>query len=130
MQHRQQVLSRYRELLRLVQRLPDARAAAARGEARATLRQHQHEQDPQARLQQLKELVARISFLRITTPRRAGEPLSGGTFVLREGELVQGGGEHKGSRCVKCGEAKQRVCAVCMVQGAAPRRLMQSLPPP
>lgn len=99
--HRQQVMSRYRELLRLVHRLPDgSKRAAARAEAQTTMRQHQHEQDPEAQLNYLKELVARISFLRITTPRRPGESLAGGTYVLRDGQLVQGSGQEKGSRWV------------------------------
>lgn len=98
--HKQQVLSRYRELMRLIQRMPEQKAAAARLEAQQTLRQHKDEADPELRLNYLKDLAARISFLRITTPRRPGEPLGGGTYVMRDGELVQGAGEDKGSRYV------------------------------
>lgn len=96
--HRQQVLTRYRELLRLIKRMPEQKAAAARTEAQQTVRQHKNEADPEAQLRYLKNLVARISFLRITTPRRPGEPLGGGSYVLRDGELVEGAGEEKGSR--------------------------------
>lgn len=98
--HRHQVFSRYRELLRVIKRLPGEKAAAARREAQQTVRQRRDETDPEAQLRYLKELVARISFLRITTPRPAGEPIGGGSYVMRDGELVQGAGEEKGARCV------------------------------
>ncbi|WIA14010.1 hypothetical protein OEZ85_002570 [Tetradesmus obliquus] len=96
--HKPQVLSRYRELLRLIQRLPSSKAAAARAEAQQTIRQRQHEADPEQQLQHLKELAAKIGFLRITTPRRPGEALDSGSFVLRDGQLVKGSGEQKGTR--------------------------------
>jgi hypothetical protein len=96
--HKQQVLARYRELLRLITRMPEQKAAAARQEAQQAVRSHANETDPQAQLGHLKELVARISFLRITTPRRPGESLGAGTYVLREGQLVEGSGEDKGAR--------------------------------
>lgn len=98
--HKPQVLSRYRELLRLIQRLPSSKAAAARAEAQQTIRQRQHEADPEQQLQHLKELAAKIGFLRITTPRRPGEALDSGSFVLRDGQLVKGSGEQKGTRWV------------------------------
>ncbi|KAF6263867.1 hypothetical protein COO60DRAFT_1487548 [Scenedesmus sp. NREL 46B-D3] len=96
--HKSQVLARYRELLRLLQRLPTAKAAAARAEAQQTIRQRQQEADPEQQLQYLKELAAKIGFLRITTPRRPGEALEPGSFVLRDGQLVKGSGQDKGSR--------------------------------
>eukprot|EP00878_Enallax_costatus_P024100 GHUV01025692.1.p1 GENE.GHUV01025692.1~~GHUV01025692.1.p1 ORF type:complete len:127 (+),score=7.17 GHUV01025692.1:211-591(+) len=96
--HKAQVLSRYRELLRLIHRLPSDKATAAKAEAQQTIRQRQTETDPEAQLQYLKELVARISFLRITTPRPVGEKLEGGSYVLRDGSLVKGSGEEKGTR--------------------------------
>jgi hypothetical protein len=54
--------------------------------------------DPETQLLHLKELVARISFLSITTPRPVGERIGAGSFVLRDGELVPGAGEEKGTR--------------------------------
>lgn len=98
--HTQHVLSRYRELLRIIRRLPEEKAAAARAEAQQTMRQHMAETDPELQLKYVKDLVARISFLRITTPRKAGETIGGGSYVLRNGELVQGAGEDRGTRCV------------------------------
>lgn len=110
--HRHQVFSRYRELLRVIKRLPGEKAAAARREAQQTVRQRRDETDPEAQLRYLKELVARISFLRITTPRPAGEPIGGGSYVMRDGELVQGAGEEKGARVtdgsISMDEAKRR----------------------
>lgn len=96
--HKQQVLTRYRELLRLIKRMPEQKAAAARSEAQQTVRQNKNAADPESQLRYLKELVARISFLRITTPRRPGETLGSGTYVLRDGQLVEGAGEDKGGR--------------------------------
>jgi hypothetical protein len=96
--HKTQVLARYRELLRLIQRLPSSKSAAARAEAQQTIRQRQQEADPEQQLQYLKELAAKIGFLRISTPRRPGEVLEAGSFVLRDGQLVKGSGEHKGTR--------------------------------
>ncbi|KAI8467975.1 MAG: hypothetical protein J3K34DRAFT_394743, partial [Monoraphidium minutum] len=96
--HSAQVLSHYRQLIRLIQRLPAERAAAAHEEARATLRARRGERDPERALHHLKELAARIGFLRMTTPRPAGEPVGGaGRFVFRGGEWVEGEGEGKGT---------------------------------
>jgi len=96
--HRAQVLARYRELLQLIKRLPPESAASALAEAQQTIRQRSTVADPETQLLHLKELVAKISFLRITTPRPVGERIRAGTFVLRGGELVPGTGEEKGSR--------------------------------
>lgn len=92
------VLSKYRELLRLIQRLPSADVPKSLSQARSTIRERRHEQDPTKVLEYQKELAARISFLRITAPRQPGTPLEGGKYVFRNGEWVQGDGESKGSR--------------------------------
>ena len=68
--------------------------------ARAAIRERAREADPERALQHVKELAARVAFLRMTTPRPAGEPLEGaGRFVWRGGEWTDGGGESKGARC-------------------------------
>jgi hypothetical protein len=100
---RLQVLGRYRELLRLLQRLPDRQKLGAFEEARSTIRQRKDESNPHKALEYQKELVARISFLKITTPRPVGRVLEAGKYVFRKGEWVQGEAEGKGTRC----EAKQ-----------------------
>ncbi|GBF89510.1 hypothetical protein Rsub_02082 [Raphidocelis subcapitata] len=110
---RAQVLAYYRQLLRLARRLPPERAAAAADEARAAIRARAGEPDPERALQHTKELAARVAFLRMTTPRPAGEPLEGaGRFVWRSGAWQEGGGESKGERVadgsLPMEEAKQR----------------------
>jgi hypothetical protein len=62
--HRANVLRAYRELLSLLRGLPPARREGALAEARAGVRAHAAEPDPGAASDQLKALVARISFLR------------------------------------------------------------------
>ena len=113
--HRATVLSYYRQLLRLTARLDPEKGAAARNEARDTLRARRGEADPVAAQQHAKELAARVSFLRMTTPRPAGEPLGGGRFVFRNGEWKEGEGESKGERVadgsMSMDEAKRRNAA-------------------
>lgn len=95
------VLARYRELLRLLRRLPSDKQGGALIEARATLRARSIEADPQKALDYQRELVSRIGFLRATTPKQPGEvTASSGVYVYRDGKLVKGLGEGKGSRWV------------------------------
>lgn len=94
------VLAAYRELLGLVRRLPADQRNTAFAEARQAMRQHAGEAD-EARQQELfKQLAARISFLRVVTPRRPGEASSigAGHYVMRDGKLVEGSGETAGTR--------------------------------
>eukprot|EP00879_Flechtneria_rotunda_P024661 GHRR01026162.1.p1 GENE.GHRR01026162.1~~GHRR01026162.1.p1 ORF type:complete len:128 (+),score=26.20 GHRR01026162.1:379-762(+) len=121
-----QVLSRYKELLRLIQRLPFDKAVAAKAEAQQTIRQRRAETSPDTNLLYLKELAARISFLRMTTPRRAGEPLDSGRYILRDGELVKSTGESKGARwalaiwrcclcaCMQTGRSQLQQCSYAL----------------
>jgi hypothetical protein len=96
--HRAHVQSLYRTLLRYIARLPSPeQRSKALTEAQTTVRERRGEQDPQARLQHVKELTARIGYLRIVTPRQPGE-VSTGVFVYRGGQLVEGSGEGKGTR--------------------------------
>ena len=46
----------------------------------------------------LRTLVARVGYLRIVTPKGGRHKRESGTFVVREGELVEDGGESKGKR--------------------------------
>ncbi|KAG2483066.1 hypothetical protein HYH03_018049 [Edaphochlamys debaryana] len=92
-----QVLCRYRELLRLIGRLPGDQRSKALTEARTTLRARKSEANPEEQLKHLKELVSKIGYLRIITPRQPGDVKSG-VFVVRDGRLVEGGGEAKGAR--------------------------------
>ena len=109
---RANVLRAYRELLRLVAELPDSKRGAALAEARASLRDKAGLTDGAAASDALKTLWSRIGFLRMarqpehccnsplraslcaqTLPRRpGGRQRGGGTFVLRDGVLVEATG--------------------------------------
>jgi hypothetical protein len=58
------------------------------------------EADESKQLDLLKQLVAKVSYLRIMTPKtgRGRHTREAGTFVVRAGELVEGGGETQGMR--------------------------------
>lgn len=101
-QHRAQVLRAYRELLSLIKRLPGEQREAQWADARAAVRRHAGEAGDAERQELLKRLIARISFLRVVTPRRPGEASATGTghYVLREGRLVEGHGTSAGTRQV------------------------------
>ncbi len=98
--HRQQVLSMYHQLLSLIQRLPPQQKQTAMQEAKQQLHSRKAEPDAQKVLDHVKEMAAKIGYLKIITPKRPGQ-VSGeaGRFVLRKGALVQGEGEDKGERC-------------------------------
>lgn len=100
MNNRDQVLRGYKELLRLMKKLPSEQSAKSLDEARITFRQHKTETDKVKQTDLLKQMVARIGFLRMITPKAPGEQSSIGTgrYVLRNGELVPGSGETAGSR--------------------------------
>ncbi len=100
-QRRELVLSGYRQLLRLIYRLPDAsQRHSGLQEAARTLRERRTCDDAEKHLAHLKELAARTAFLRVITPRRPSDAAQAtGRFVLREGKLVEGAGEAPGSRC-------------------------------
>lgn len=95
------ILRSYREFLTLLQRLPKNAYLSARQEAKAKILTHRNETDSLKITNLHKELVAKISFLRMTTNRRPGERhrSSSGTFVLREGELVESASDRE-SRCI------------------------------
>ena len=99
--HSASVLRAYRELLNLIKRLPTSQRDSAWMEARQAMRQHAAEADGGRQMDLHKLLLAKISFIRTVTPRRPGEvsSIGGGTFVLREGRLVEGAGTSAGSRC-------------------------------
>lgn len=99
--HRANVLRAYRELLGLIRRLPDAaQRQQSWREAREAVRRHAGEPNPVAASDYLKEMVTRISFLRVVTPRVAGDAsrTGAGHWVMRDGQLVEGYGDTGGSR--------------------------------
>uniref|UniRef100_A0A7S3R9V3 Uncharacterized protein n=1 Tax=Dunaliella tertiolecta TaxID=3047 RepID=A0A7S3R9V3_DUNTE len=101
---RHAILGRYRQLLKLIHRLPQNQSEPALRDARERMRAGRLEQNPERQLNGLKELAARIGYLRIVTPRLPGDVAAeAGTFVLnREGELVESqGGTGSSSRAAK-----------------------------
>ena len=99
--HRHHVLAGYREILKLIKRLPAAQQNAVYDEVRQNMRRHAQERDPASQLDLMKRLTAKISFLRTITPRKPGDKsstLGTGTYVIRDGKLVQGTGQGMGKR--------------------------------
>lgn len=97
--HKAVVLSRYKELLRLIDRLPSSKKGQALIEAKSTVRSRRSEEDPQKQLDHLRELVSKIGYLRIATPKQPGEVSNeSGVYVVRDGKLVEGSGAAKGAR--------------------------------
>tara|TARA_B000000441_G_C21547564_1_gene235331 strand:+ start:26 stop:463 length:438 start_codon:yes stop_codon:yes gene_type:complete len=97
--HRGAVLKAYRDLVDVVRRSSPVEARdAVLEEARTEIRANAAETDESKRLDLLRKLVARVGYLRIVTPKGGRHKPEGGTFVVREGELVEDGGESKGKR--------------------------------
>ena len=71
MSQRTNVLRAYRELVDLLKRLPADQAGPRLQEARAALRANSSEADPLKASDMLRDLVARVSFLRMATPKTA-----------------------------------------------------------
>lgn len=105
---RRYAASVYREVRRLLRRLPpgDGRRAAGEASAAAAARRWAAAAaagEEEQRLAEVKALVGQLGFLRTVTPKRPGDgagPANPGgttTFVLREGRLVPGHGEERGA---------------------------------
>ena len=97
---RSPVISQLRALVRLLRCLPEEKKATSLAEARFLFRLRAGEKDNQKALDHQKELASKIAYLRIITPKQQSGPTSTGTYVLREGKLVEGSGEARGSRSV------------------------------
>ena len=94
---RSNILRSYRELLTLLKRLPESTFVKEYQQAKNEIEQHRYETDALKVSELHKQLIAKISFLRMTTTRRPGEPQrqGSGTFVLRGGALVESGSEQQ-----------------------------------
>ena len=94
---RSNILRSYRELLTLLKRLPESTFVEEYQQAKNEIAQHRYETDALKVSELHKQLIAKISFLRMTTTRRPGEPQrqGSGTFVLRGGALVESGSEQQ-----------------------------------
>lgn len=98
-EHRVVVRGLYRELLKRIDRLPASERAAKRAEAVRAMHANMHVADDGKRADLLKDLVSRVSWLRVITPNRPGDGnLTGSRFVVRDGKVVEGSGDSFGIR--------------------------------
>lgn len=96
---RTKVLSSYKTLLKLIQRLPAGKREGALQEARSLAQTRKSESNPETRLAYMKEMAAKIGYLRIITPRQPSDAATeAASYVMRDGKLVPGSGEDKGGR--------------------------------
>ena len=88
--HRTNVLRAYRQLLQLIKRLPPSQQGKAVAQARSEATSDRNISNAVEASDKLKQLYARIGYLRTITPRRPGdaEHLGAGRYVLRDGQLV------------------------------------------
>ena len=94
--HRAQVLKAYRDLVDVARRSrPVANREKIVAEARDAIRANADEPSESKRLEHLKKLVARVGYLRMTTRKGGRHKREAGTFVVREGKLVEGGAERE-----------------------------------
>lgn len=92
--HRSTVLATYRRLLELSRRLPDAEEAARAAAAiRGGFRAGAGERDPATASALLSDARSRLGFLRMRTPRRAGDGDGSGGGSRAGGAAPSGGGE-------------------------------------
>lgn len=95
------VLRSYRELLRLVARLPtEPERQAALSQAQQGMRKHQSAcEEEVADLH--RKLVSKVQFLRMKVPRlrRDDGKVGAAKFVVRDGKVVEGMGRTAGARC-------------------------------
>jgi len=69
MAHRANVLKAYRDLVDLIKKMPAETRSASLKEARTMMNSNKTESDPIKSSDMLKDLVARVSFLRMATPK-------------------------------------------------------------
>ena len=90
------MLQKYKQLLKLIKRMPAQQVGPALQEAREKMREGSREANPEQRLSRFRDLTARVGYMRIITPRLPGEVDSeSGTFILQGGNLVRSHGEPK-----------------------------------
>ena len=95
MSQRTNVLRAYRECIALARIRPSAEQQSILQDVRSTIRQHKDLSGGEAS-DQLKALVARVSYLRMTTPHHrlpSRSRLGHSHYVFRDGELVEGRAE-------------------------------------
>jgi hypothetical protein len=98
MSHRANVLRAYRDLLDLIKRQPQGNVHEMLVEARKEMKSGMLESDPVEASEKLKQLVGRVSFLHMTTPRQFGDRrsrLESAQYVVRDGVLTEGEAEDR-----------------------------------
>ena len=93
---RSDVLRVYRECVALARVLPAEQCERTLSEVRSGIRANKHlQENTSAATDQLKALVARVSFLRLSTPRHSlpnRSRLGHSHYIVRNGEVVEGRG--------------------------------------
>jgi hypothetical protein len=91
--HKANVFRAYRDLLDLIKRQPENERITQLLEARKRMKENMFESDPMKASDQLKELIAKTSFLQMVTPRQLGDRRSrnlSAQFIIRDGQLLEG----------------------------------------
>lgn len=90
----QPVRRSYRELVRLIHRLPTSERYAALVKARDEMKRHSSACDEEV-ADLHRSLVSKICFLRMKVPKQARDASAVGVghFVVREGKIVEGRGK-------------------------------------
>jgi hypothetical protein len=90
----QPVRRSYRELVRLMHRLPKLERDAALVKARKEMKQHSSACDEEV-ADLHRKLVSKIAFLRMKVPKQARDASAVGVghFVVRDGRVVEGKGK-------------------------------------
>eukprot|EP00884_Botryococcus_braunii_P016753 jgi/Botrbrau1/3761/Bobra.0363s0038.1 len=96
--HKSNVFRAYRDLLDLIKRQPEPEKLSKLLEARKHMKLHMGETDPMKASEQLKELIAKTSFLRMMTPRQVGDRRSrsqSAHYIVKDGQLMEGEAEER-----------------------------------
>ena len=90
------ILRSYRELIYVMRRLPEASRGPALAEARRKVRENASVSE-EAEISELHKLmVSKIGYIRLSHPRRGSDKyIKGGTFVMRDGKLLDQPGRHE-----------------------------------
>lgn len=124
---RHAVLSSYRELCRLIRRLPtQSERNSALKQAHQEMRAHDSAGDEEA-ADLHRVLVSKISVLRMKVPRSARDAgkVGVGRFVVRDGRVVEGEGQHSSDRCMPTLPVLQQ-CATALLQGSTPQHSVRA----
>jgi len=93
------VLLLYKQLLRIAKKLPIPQSHKTINEIKSQFRSHRIEKDPNLIEKHIQKALDQISFLKMITPHSFDLKAYNSThYVVRDGNIIQGHGEKKGSR--------------------------------